>query len=122
MLFESRILEREALAQLVCAARNAERALLQPAALGYIERPLVLSEAYVELSGALKRYDEAMQATADRGEGFQAVLDAFTCKCEKPDPDPLQVCRCCGSFVPEKAPDAGDSEGGELDVLGGVAA
>lgn len=90
------VVKREALAALLSAAREMLRQVVVPAATGKVENLAGLEAAYVELSGAVERWDEAMEVSP-----FRAVLEAFTCRCALPVSGELGVCRACGSFVPD---------------------
>lgn len=104
------VLKREALAAVLSAARDMLRQAVAPAAremlrqawaaaeTGRVENVAALEAAYLELSGAMERWDEALEEAP--AASMQSVLDAFTCRCEVPMPGDLDVCRTCGSFVP----------------------
>ena len=113
------VVEREALAAMLSAVREMLRQVVVPAATGRVENQPGLEAAYVELSGAMERWEEARRdALVDFVKVVQSapplvsaeaqapdwkiysVIDAFTCRCSKPVPDELEVCRACGSFVP----------------------
>lgn len=119
------VLKREALAAVLSAAREMLRQVVVPAATGKVENLSALEAAYVELSGAMERWDEALEDERARfvqelwvgrpllvcrcngteekapSASMQSVLDAFTCRCAVPVPGELDVCRVCGSFVPD---------------------
>lgn len=118
------VVKREALAAVLSAAREMLRQVVVPAATGRVENLAGLEAAYVELSGAMERWEEALDdfiAEAIKNADVQlqrwdevkqhrgadpvaasvsSVLDAFTCRCEVPVLGQLDVCCVCGSFVP----------------------
>lgn len=87
---------REAVAGLVCQARNAARLMVRPAVTGLVENRERFEEAFVALQDAIDAYDDALSVGDVTAE--DEANSPFVCRCADRKADALGICHRCGGF------------------------